>query len=227
MAARFEPARGQQNGMNTPIILHGYFRSSASWRVRIGLALKGLAFEQRPHNLRLGEQSSPDYLRLNPQGFVPALEIDGTTLTQSMAILDYLDARHPLPPLLGDTAEETAKIRAFAQVIACDIHPLQNLKVMKQISQITADPDAGLRWAREVNSEGMEVCAKLLPASNSRFCFGDRPSIADICLIPQMANARRFGVEMKWDNLAKIEANCLSHTAFASTAPDQQPDFAP
>lgn len=213
--------------MDTPIILHGYFRSSASWRVRIGLTLKGLAFEQRPHNLRLGEQSSPDYLQLNPQGFVPALEIDGMTLTQSMAILDYLDARHPLPSLVGDTPTEAAKIRAFAQVIACDIHPLQNLKVMKRINQITGDADAGLRWARDVNREGMEVCAKLLPATEHRFCFGDRPSLADICLVPQMANARRFGVEMMWDNLARIEANCLSHPAFATTAPDQQPDFAP
>ena len=205
--------------------LHGFFRSSASWRVRIALALKGIGYDQTAYKLRAGEQRSPGFLKLNPQGLVPALEIDGVVLTQSLAIIEYLEETVPEPNLLGKSALERARIRAFAMAIACETHPLQNLKVLNSITELTGSEAASQDWARQVNHEGLAACAALLPQGNSPFCFGDAPTLADICLIPQMANARRFGVAIEWDRLAVIEANCLAHPAFAETAPAKQPDF--
>lgn len=205
--------------------LHGFFRSSASWRVRIALALKGVEYGQTAYKLRAGEQRSPEFLKLNPQGLVPALEIDGAILTQSLAIIEYLDERISQPPLLGKSARERARIRAFALAIACETHPLQNLKVLDSIRKLTGSEEASQDWARKVNREGLEACAALLPEGNSPFCFGDHPSLADICVIPQMANARRFGVPIEWGRLVQIEANCLAHPAFAETAPAKQPEF--
>jgi len=205
--------------------LHGFFRSSASWRVRIALALKGIEYDQSTYKLRAGEQRSPGFLKLNPQGLVPALEIDGVVLTQSLAIIEYLDETIPEPALLGKSALERARIRAFAMAIACETHPLQNLKVLKSIKELTGSEEASQDWAKQVNHEGLAACAALLPEGNSPFCFGDHPTLADICLIPQMANARRFGVDIEWERLATIEANCMAHPAFAETAPNKQPDF--
>ncbi len=205
--------------------LHGFFRSSASWRVRIALALKGIEFGQTTYQLRAGEQRSPGFLKLNPQGLVPALEIDGVVLTQSLAIIEYLDETIPEPALLGNSALERARIRAFAMAIACETHPLQNLKVLRSIKHLTGSEEASQHWAREVNREGLAACAALLPAGSSPFCFGDTPTLADICLIPQMANARRYGAAIEWERLAQIEANCLALPAFAETAPAMQPDF--
>jgi len=206
------------------IVLHGYFRSSASWRVRIALALKGLGYGQQTYRLRMDEQRSESFLALNPQGLVPALEIDGAVLTQSLAICEYLDETVPEPPLLGETALARAKIRAFAQVIACDTHPLQNLKVLAKLRSLGLDEQAANGWARDVVSDGLAVCARLLPDPGSNFCFGQRATLADICLIPQMANARRFGVDMVWPELERIERHCLALPAFRDTAPSNQPD---
>ncbi len=207
------------------ILLHGYFRSSASWRVRIALALKGLAYRQQVHHLRKGMQHAPDYLVLNPQGLLPALAIDGVILTQSLAICEYLDERVPEPPLVGAAPLARARVRAFAQAIACDIHPVQNLKVLARLRRLGLEEPAVRNWAAEVIDEGLAACAALLPADAGPFCFGERPTLADICLIPQLHNARRFDVEMRWPILAAIEARCMAHPAFAGTAPDTQPDF--
>jgi maleylpyruvate isomerase len=205
--------------------LHGFFRSSASWRVRIALALKRIAYTQSSYKLRAGEQRSDAFLQLNPQALVPVLEIDGTVLTQSIAIIEYLDEITPEPPLLGTTPLERARIRAFALAIACEIHPLQNLKVLNRIEQITGSSEAGQQWAADINREGLEACAGILPRVDAPFCFGDQPTLADICIVPQIANARRFGVPIIWERIAKIEANCLALPAFADTAPERQPDF--
>lgn len=209
---------------SSAIRLHGYFRSTASWRVRIALNLKGLQFDQQSWHLRRGEQRSEHYLAINPQGLVPALEIDGQVLTQSLAICEYLDEKVPNPPLLGDTALERARVRAFAQAIACDIHPVQNLKVLGRLAALGLDETAVTGWARDVISEGLEASARLLPENAGMCCFGDRPTLADICLIPQLANARRFGVELRWPQLERIEKYCLTLPAFAHALPSLQPD---
>lgn len=206
--------------------LHGFFRSSASWRVRIALALKDIGYTQNSYKLRAGEQRSEAFLSLNPQGLVPALEIDGAVLTQSLAICEYLDELVPDPPLLGSIPLQRARIRAFAQAVACDIHPVQNLRVLAKVEAL-AGATAAAQWARDINRDGLEACATLLRADAGPFCFGDRPTLADICLVPQIGNARRFGIDIVWDNLARIEANCLAHPAFRDTAPDKQPDFVP
>lgn len=211
-------------GDGTPI-LHGFSRSSASWRVRIALALKGVNYTQQSYMLRKGAQHSSAYLKLNPQGLVPALEIDGMVLTQSLAIIEYLDETRGTPSLFGTTAAEHARIRAFALSIACDIHPIQDLGVLNRIDRICPEGSQSLVWAADTNRVGLDACAAMLPDDGRLFCFGDAPSLADICLIPQMANARRFGVEILWDNLARIEAHCLSLPAFALSAPEHQPDF--
>lgn len=217
----------QQENSGEMIKLHGYFRSSAAWRVRIALALKGIDYAQRSYQLPAGEQRSEGYLRLNPQGLVPALEIDGLLLTQSLAICEYLDECYPEPNLLGATSVERARIRAFAQAVACDIHPLQNLRVLNRIEALTGNSADGKLWAQEVIRAGFDACARLLPDDGRVFCFGECVSLADLCLIPQMANAKRFDVEISWPNLAAIEAQCLSLPAFSQTAPDKQPDFTP
>jgi maleylpyruvate isomerase len=204
------------------IRLHGFFRSSASWRVRIALALKGLDYEQTSYSLRRGDQRSEAFLKLNPQGLVPALEIDGVLLTQSLAICEYLDATRPEPPLLPSDPFERARVQAFALAVACEIHPVQNLKMLLKLQSLGQDPD---KWAREVNHEGLASCAALLPKGDGAYCFGDAPTLADICLVPQMYNARRFGVNIVWENLARVEAACLALPAFRDTAPETQPDF--
>ncbi len=206
------------------MILHGYFRSTASWRVRIGLAIKGLGYEQVSHHLRKGEQRAPNYLRVNPQGFVPALVLDdGTALTQSLAILEYLEEIQPQPPMLPNGASARARVRAAAQIIACDIHPVQNLKVLDRILAL-ADEAVMQQWARTTIEEGLDAFAKTIANESGPYCFGDSPTMADICLVPQLANARRFGANWNMGRIANIEAACLALPAFANTRPDMQPD---
>lgn len=208
------------------MILHGYFRSSAAWRIRIVLALKGIEAEQVSHHLRLGEQRSERFLALNPQGLVPALETDdGTVLTQSLAIIEYLDAIQPQPPMVPADPVKAARVRAFALAIACDIHPLQNLRILKKVSALAGDDKAGARWAGEVIADGLAALEIMAAKEPGPFCFGDAPTLADVCLVPQLGNARRFGVDVDaFPRLLAAEAACLALDAFASAAPDKQPD---
>lgn len=206
--------------------LHGYFRSSAAWRVRIALNLKGIAVEHVSHHLRQGEQRAPAYLALNPQGLVPALELDdGTILTQSLAIIEWLDETRPEPALLPGTPLERAGVRAFAQAIACDTHPVQNLKVLDRLRGLGHDNAAVLAWAAAVNLDGLSACEKLAAKNPGPFCFGGTPSLADICLVPQLGNARRFKVDVaQFPRLLLAEAAALELAAFRDAAPDRQPD---
>jgi maleylpyruvate isomerase len=206
--------------------LHGYFRSSASYRVRIALNLKGLRADHLAHHLRKGEQCAPTYLAINPQGLVPTLEDDaGSVLTQSLAIIEWLDETHPEPPLLPKDALRRAKVRAFAQVLACDTHPVQNLKVLARLRELKLPEEQVTGWAGWVNREGLSACEKLVVGEAGPFCFGATPTIADLCLIPQLANARRFGVDVAaFPRLLKAEAASKAIKAFADAAPDKQPD---
>lgn len=205
--------------------LHGYFRSAASWRVRIALNLKGLAAEQVSYHLRRGEQRAPAYLALNPQGLVPALELDdGAVLTQSLAIIEWLDETYPEPALLPHDPLRRAKVRAFALALAADTHPLQNLKVLEALrGHGLAEADV-TAWAAEVNATGLAGCESLASPEGA-YCFGDAPTLADICLVPQLGNARRFGVDVtRFPRLLGCEAACLQLPAFADAAPARQPD---
>jgi maleylpyruvate isomerase len=205
--------------------LHGYFRSSAAYRVRIALNLKGLAAEHLPHHLRKGEQCEPGYLALNPQGLVPTLEKSGAVLTQSLAIIEWLDETHPSPPLLPKDPLRRAKVRAFALAIACDIHPVQNLKVLARLRQLGVGEEQVTGWAAWVNREGLAACEALIKGEKGPFCFGDKPTIADLCLVPQLANARRFGVDVgAFPRLLQAEAAAKEMKAFADAAPDRQID---
>lgn len=206
--------------------LHGYFRSSASYRVRIALNLKRLTAEHLPHHLRKGEQSAPDYLALNPQGLVPTLLDDaGAALTQSLAIIEWLDENHPQPPLLPADSLQRARVRAFSMAIACDIHPVQNLKVLARLHALGLPEEQVSAWATWANHEGLAACETLIADQSGPFCFGDTPTTADLCLVPQLANARRFGVKVEnYPRLLRAEAAALSLQAFANAAPDRQPD---
>jgi len=205
--------------------LNGYFRSTASQRVRIALNLKGIAYEQVSYHLRRGEQRSPDYLRLNPQGLVPSLELDGgSVLTQSLAICDYLDEVYPEPPLLPADPLARARVRAFAQVIACDIHPIQNLKILARLQSMGHSDAEVQNWAAAIIDEGLDACARLIARETGPFCFGGTPTLADICLVPQLVNARRFGVDLRWPRLIEAEGACLELDAFRRAAPGAQQD---
>lgn len=206
--------------------LHGYFRSSAAWRTRIALNLKDIAVEHVSHHLRHGGQREPAYLALNPQGLVPTLQLDdGTVLTQSLAIIEWLDETHPEPALLPKAPLERAKVRAFAQAIACDTHPLQNLKVLNRLRALGHDGDVALAWAASVNVDGLEACEQLAANNPGPFCFGGSPSLADICLVPQLGNARRFKVDVaQFPRLLRAEAAAMELAAFRDATPDRQAD---
>ena len=206
--------------------LHGYFRSSESYRVRIALNLKGLSAEQLSHHLRRGEQRAPGYLAINPQGLVPALQDDrGTILTQSLAIIEWLDEIHPEPPLLPKDPLRRAHVRAFAQVLACDTHPLQNLKVLARLRELGLPEEQVTGWAAWANREGLSACNALIAGEAGPFCFGAQPSLADLCLVPQLANARRFGVDLAaFPRLLRAEEAAKDLKAFADAAPERQPD---
>lgn len=206
--------------------LHGYYRSTAAWRVRIALNLKGLAAEHRFHHLRRGEQRAPDYLRLNPQGLLPALETDdGAVITQSLAICEWLDETHPEPRLLPGDALQRARIRAFALAIACDIHPVQNLKVLARLRDMSVPEAEVTGWAQWVIGDGLQACEALLAGSSGPFCFGAAPTLADLCLAPQLYNARRFGAALQGlPRLLAAEAACNALPAFADAAPERQAD---
>lgn len=206
------------------MIHHGYFRSSSSYRLRIALNLKGVASEYRSvHLLRDGgEQRGAAFRALNPQGLVPALEVDGTVLTQSPAILEWIEETYPEPALLPSDPIERAKVRAFCAVIGCDIHPLQNLRVLQWLKaeDVPAEP-----WLARVIGDGLAACEALIAGRDTRFAFGDTPSMAEVYLMPQLFSARRFNVDLSaMPRLCAIGAACDQIEAFKHAAPDQQPD---
>ena len=205
-------------------VLHGYFRSTASYRVRIALNLKDIPYTDAFVHLRNGEQRGADFRAINPQGFVPALSMGDTVLTQSLAICEYLDETRPEPPLLPADPLRRARVRAFAQVIACDIHPVQNLKVLDRLRALGLDGDAVKSWAATTIEEGLDACEALIAGEAGPYCFGEQVTLADVCLVPQLVNARRFGVEMRWPRLEGIERACLALEAFRAAAPENQPD---
>jgi len=209
-----------------PMKLHGYFRSAAAYRVRIALNLKGMRPEHLAHHLRKGEQCAPAYLAINPQGLVPALENDaGAILTQSLAIVEWLDETYPEPPLLPKDPLRRAKVRAFAMALACDTHPVQNLKVLNRLRQLGIAEEKVTEWAAWANREGLGACEALIADEQGPFCFGPTPGIADLSLVPQLGNARRFGVDVSaYPRLLRAEAAAKEMKAFADAAPDRQPD---
>jgi len=212
--------------------LYDYFRSSAAYRVRIALNLKGLAPERVFIHLRKGAQRNEDYLAVNPQGLVPALVTDdGTVLTQSLAIIEYLDELVPSPPLLPGKAVDRARVRSLALAIACDIHPIDNLRVLRYLLHTVgveeAQKDAWYKYWIDIGLEALEISVAGNPATG-RFCHGDTPTLADVCLVPQLANARRVDMDLSpYPTLTRIEAACQALPAFAAAAPGKQPDAEP
>jgi maleylacetoacetate isomerase len=204
-------------------ILFDYWRSSASYRVRIALNLKGVLYESVAVDLVGGAQKDPAYRERNPQGFVPLLEIDGARIAQSLAIIDYLDATRPEPPLLPGAPGERAHVLSLALAVACDIHPLNNLRVLKYLSgPLARSEDARDAWYRHWVIEGLAALERMAKERAGRFLFGDSPTLADICLVPQLYNARRFDVALDdYPTLlrADVEANRLE--AFAAAQPER------
>ncbi|MFM9976583.1 MAG: maleylacetoacetate isomerase [Sphingomonadaceae bacterium] len=208
--------------------IYGYFRSSAAFRVRIALALKGLDAETIPVHLRKGEQRDADYHAVNPHGLVPALIDDGATLTQSLAIVEYLDEVHPEPPLLPADPVDRAWVRALAQAVACDIHPIQNLRVLNYLRANFAADDGIVRgWCQHWIATGFDGLETMLTsdARTGAFCYGNTPGLADIVLVPQIANAINFKLDLApYPTLTRIFDMCMALPAFADAHPNRQPD---
>ncbi len=210
--------------------LYTFFRSSASYRVRIALNLKAIGCEQAPIHLRRGggEQLMPAYTAINPQALVPALEDNGRVLTQSLAIIEYLEETHPNPPLLPRDPADRALVRSMALVIACEVHPIQNLRVLNYVKATYNQTDEQVnKWAQHWIDLGLAALQEMIVAQPKRgkFCFGDVPTLADVCLIPQLGNARRYGCDLsKYPTILEIEQNCNAIPAFANAAPEKQPD---
>ena len=211
--------------------LYGYFRSSAAYRCRIALNLKGLTPEYVSVHLRRGDQSAPEYQQLNPQGLVPSLEVDGHVITQSLAIIEWLDETYPEPALLPAEPLARAHLRAFVLAIACDIHPLNNLRVLKYLkAELGAEQTAIDAWYRHWVEAGLASCERLLRNDGWRgpYCFGETPTLADVCLVPQLYNARRFDADLSaCPTLVAIDRLCSGHPAFAAAEPHRQPDAEP
>ncbi len=208
--------------------LYTYFRSSAAWRVRIALAWKGLAYEPVFVHLARGEHTRPEYLARNPQGLIPLLVDGDVEIAQSLAILEYLEEKHPAPPLLPRDAAGRARARQLALAIACEIHPLQNPRVRSFVARdLGLGDEAGLRFAGAWIARGLAELEALVARSpaTGRFCHGDAPTFADVLLVPQLYNARRGRLDLApYSTLVRIDAECTALDAFASTAPEKQPD---
>lgn len=218
------------------LVLHGYFRSGTTYRVRLALNWKGLDYDFLPVNLVEGEQSRPDYLARNPQGLVPALAADGVILTQSPAILEWLEEVFPEKPLLPSDPVARARVRAFAAAIGCDIHPIQNLRVLKKVkADYGADQEGAAAWARHWITTGFDALEQLAELSaktsgetggeTGGFLFGDGPTLAEVYLLPQMYNARRFGVDLAdYPRLVAADAAARALAPLERAAPENQPD---
>ena len=209
--------------MSRPI-LHDYARSSAAYRVRIALNLKGVEYDSRQVDLVAGAQHSDAYRALNPLGLVPMLEIDGQRLTQSLAIMVYLDQRFPEPPLMPSDPGDGAHVRAMALAIACDIHPINNLRVRKYLSgELGLDKAAVDAWYVHWIVEGFDALEAMAAPKAGAFLFGDSPTLADVCLVPQMYNARRFNVPLDaYPTLVRADGNAGKLEAFAAAHPDRE-----
>ena len=210
----------------TKPLLFGYFRSSAAYRVRISLAWKGIEFDTRPVHLVKGEHRAADYLGIQPQGLVPALKIDGHTLGQSMAILEYLEETRPEPALLPKDPAARAMVRWMAELVVADIHPINNLRVGSYLRAHLGQDDSGVQvWMRHWMAEGFRALERLVAEHGGDFCHGDAVSLADLCLVPQMFNARRFGLELaEFPALTAVDERCRALPAFGSAHPDNQVD---
>jgi maleylpyruvate isomerase len=210
------------------MILYGYGLSSASYRVRIAMALKNLPYTSITKNLRSGEHRLSDFLQINVQGFVPALNLDdGVVLTQSVAIIEYLDELYPDPPLLPPQPLARARVRALTQAIVSDIHPINNLRVLRYLEEkLDLDKQTRDAWYRHWVSVGFDALERWLvrDAATGRFCHGDSPTMADLCLVPQVFNARRFSVDMNsFPRILAIDAACRQLPAFQTAAPEAPP----
>lgn len=207
--------------------LYGYWRSSSSYRVRIALALKGLDYENVAVHLVQGAQNAPEYKARNPQGYVPCLVDGDLTLFQSLTIIDYLDRKYPEPQLIPDDFSARAAVLSFAQLIACDIQPLQNVSVLKHVTRNIESPDAErAAWSQHWMAKGFAALEAILAVRpQADCCFGMTPSLADVMLVPQMYNAERFALDLgPYPNLVRVTAHCRSLPAFAVAHPDRQPD---
>jgi len=208
--------------------LYGYFRSSAAFRVRIALNLKKLEYETAPIHLRRNDQTKPDYLAVNPQGLVPTLVDGGRTLFQSLAIVEYLDETYPEPPLLPKDTVDRARVRGLAEIVACDIHPINNLRVLRYLTHSLGHDGAAIAsWYNHWIAAGFAALEKLL-AEDSRtgtFCHGDGPGLADLTLVPQVVNAERYRLDLTpYPTITPIFRNCMALEPFLAAHPDNQPD---
>lgn len=206
--------------------LYTYFRSSSAWRVRLALAVKGIEYDAVAVNLLKGEHLSADYGAVNPLHAVPALVIDGHVLTESVAIIEYLEETRPAPPLLPTDPATRAQVRQLAQIIVSDIQPVQNMRVLKKLdADHNVGADGKQAWAHHWISEGFVALEKVLEQTSGRFSVGDEVTLADLCLVPQVYNARRFGVELSaFPLVSAIESRLAALPVFASSHPTQQPD---
>lgn len=208
-------------------VLYGYFRSGTTYRVRAALNYKGVEYDYVPVNLAGGEQSGSEYTAKNPQALVPALDVEGATLTQSPAILEWIEETWPEPALLPRQPMLRAKVRAFCAAIGCDIHPIQNLRVLKKVKSLTGKDEAGAEWARHWITVGFEALERMVDPMDGAggFLFGEGPSLAEIYLMPQIYNAERFGVDLKpFPKLVAANAAAQSVPGFAAAHPSRQPD---
>jgi maleylacetoacetate isomerase len=204
------------------LVLHDYFRSSAAYRVRIALNLKGVSYKTAPINLLSSEQQKAEYRALNPQGFVPTLEVDGQPLSQSLAIIGWLEATYPDPRLLPADPLDAAHVRAMALVVACDIHPLNNLRVLKRLSAMEVDQEGRDEWYRHWVREGFMALEAMAEPRAGQFLFGDEASLADVCLVPQMFNARRFAVPLEdFPTLVRADHAACALEPFAAAHPER------
>jgi maleylacetoacetate isomerase len=210
--------------------LYTFFRSSASYRVRIALNLKGLSYEQVPVHLRRGggEQLQSAYRSINPQALVPTLDDRGGILTQSLAIIEYLEETHPLPPLLPKDPVDRALVRSMALLVACEIHPIQNLRVLNYLKNEYQKNDEQVnQWAQHWIDLGLDALEQMISREPNpgKFCFGSTPTLADICLVPQLGNARRYGCNLsQYPKILSVEDACLALPAFVNATPENQPD---
>jgi len=209
-----------------PLILHSAWRATAPYRVRIGLALKGVMYDYAAVDLLAGQQREPAYRTVNPQGLAPALDLgDGHILTQSLAILEWLEETRPQPAILPRSALDRAIVRAMANIVACDIHPLNNTRVSRKLKELGLDEDAVSAWITGWITEGFDALEPLVARHAGMFAFGDSPTIADCCLVPQVYSANRFNVDMAaWPAIAGLAERTAMHPAFAAAHPSRQPD---